>query len=539
MSSPRPARDDVDYVLVGSGVAASTVATRLLEADPGASILMLEAGVKIPEKDRRLWWDFVINHRAPYEWTYDRPGANPSTGNTNWETRRSRVTAYGGTTLHWGGWSLRMKPEDFHLYTNTGEGGDWLVDYHDLEPYYCQAERHLSVGGDSDDVWTWRSEPYPLPPYPWLEPDIEIIEAFQQHGVRPGRMPLARYRKCMTTGTCRYCPFGARFTGQQVNERLEAGAAAGRYPNFEIRTQATVREILMDGARRASGVSYLDRATGETRAVAARVVVICAGAFESPKLLLMSTGGGHENGVGNGAGLVGRYLVSHSFLSVMGTAVSNPTKMTSEFGFPTLMSRSYDDESRQATGKIFMFRNQNSPGEYWEQFMQQGTGRAGMDAIATGQRQTGLSAFYEEKGRVTNYLEIIPGKTDQFGLPLMKVHFDRDAKVMRDANLRLSEMAEIFASIPGYTIVTNQFEGAAGFHASGTCRMGRTPADGVTDSDLRVHGVDNLYVCSNAVFPSVGAVNPTLTLTALAFRLGDHLSGRAVGAAETVEEVCA
>ena len=53
--------------------------------------------------------------------------------------------------------------------------------------------------------------------------------------------------------------------------------------------------------------------------------------------------------------------------------------------------------------------------------------------------------------------------------------------------------------------------------------MGVTPEEGVVDPELRVHGVDNIYVCSNAVFPSLGAVNPTLTLTAISLRLSHYL----------------
>ena len=515
---------DVDVLLVGSGVAAATIAKRLLDANPSASILMLEAGDRIPEKDRRAWWDFVVTQRLPYSYAYDERGANPSIGNTAWEMSGSRVTAFGGTTLHWGGWALRMKPEDFRLRSSTGKGADWLVGYDELEGYYCEAERLLSVCGDSDDASVSRSEPYPLPPYPWLEADREFIEAFGANGVRPGRMPLARYRKCMTTGTCRYCPIGARFTAQHVNEALEAGP----HPNFAIRTQATVTEILLDNRGRARGVAYVDRSPaggGERRQVDARTVILCAGAFESPKLLMRSGSRYYDPGIGNDMDLVGRFLVSHSFLSVTGTSTTNATRISSEFGFPTLMSRSFDDESRQATGKIFMFRNQNLPGQDWAKLMQAGRSRAEIEAIATGPRQAGLSAFYEEFGRPENRIRPLE-TTDRFGLPHMEVHFDRDAEVMRNANLRLAEMGRIFADMPGYTTVTSSFEGAVGFHASGTCRMGRTPAEGVTDVDLRVHGVENLYVCSNAVFPSVGAVNPTLTLTALALRLGDHLSGR-------------
>jgi choline dehydrogenase-like flavoprotein len=60
-------------------------------------------------------------------------------------------------------------------------------------------------------------------------------------------------------------------------------------------------------------------------------------------------------------------------------------------------------------------------------------------------------------------------------------------------------------------------------HVSGTCRMSRSSDSGVVDANLRVHGTRNLHVCSSAVFPSIGAVNPTVTIVALAHRLGRHL----------------
>lgn len=63
-----------------------------------------------------------------------------------------------------------------------------------------------------------------------------------------------------------------------------------------------------------------------------------------------------------------------------------------------------------------------------------------------------------------------------------------------------------------------------GAHASATCRMSQSDADGVVDPNLQVHGTDNLYVCSNAVFPSIAAANPTLTLSALAIRLAEFVS---------------
>lgn len=510
----------VDLLLIGSGVAAAALAKRLLDQDPKASILMLEAGDRIPARDRSLWWHFVTTGKLPYDHTYDDPASSTSTA-MDWQVHGTRIAALGGTTLHWGGWSMRLKPEDFHLWSNTGTGGDWLVDYDTLEPYYCQAEDFMAVGGD--DPWGRPpgTQPLPMPSYPVLGADLELRAAFDALQVPHGKMPLARYRQCMTTGTCRYCPLGARFNAQYVTEDLEAAG----YPNFELRTGAAVTRLLLDGEKRVSGAEYVDLETKALMRVDAERVVVCAGAYESPKLLMASRGPGHPAGIGNNHDLLGRYLVSHSFLSVMGVSETNPEKLTAEFGFPTFMSREYDDETRQSTGKIFMFRTEFTPGQKWERLMQQGMSRSEIDVLATGPRTMSLSAFIEEAGSYFNRVEIAQGAPDAFLRAPMRITYNRAKDFEKNANTRLAEMKKFFSKMPAYRTVTGSIEGAAGFHASGTCRMAATPDQGVTDGDLRVHGMENLYVLSNAVFPSVGAVNPTLTLVALAFRLADHFDG--------------
>lgn len=65
--------------------------------------------------------------------------------------------------------------------------------------------------------------------------------------------------------------------------------------------------------------------------------------------------------------------------------------------------------------------------------------------------------------------------------------------------------------------------GAYGGHHIGTTRMGTDPRRSVVDADCRVHGVENLFIASAAVFPTSSQANPTLTIVALALRLGAHL----------------
>lgn len=509
--------NDYEFVIVGSGVAGSTLAKTLLEHDRTTSILMLEAGPEVAARDRRSWWDYVVSDVKPYEHCYDQPGEARSAGETDWESNGARVMAYGGSTMHWGGWCLRYKPEDFHLKTNTGDGGDWPFTYDDLEPYYCRAEHHLSVCGDADEEWSPRSEPYPGPPFPWTAADGIMAEAMQRLGIKPGKMPIARYRKCMTTGTCKYCPFGARFSGQYVNDDLRADP---RHINFAIKSGAAVTQILLDSRSKIRGVEYLDITTGERAEVVAQKVIVASGAYESPKLLLQSTSSHWEHGIGNDHDQVGRYIVSHSILIVQGETDQNPDGWVQPYDFPTLMSRTYDTEEYQKDGKIFLFKNRVLPNVDIAGLMRAGKTRSEIDAILHGPMSMELQAFLEEKGYEDNQVKLAPGK-NRFGLPKTTIVFSRRKKTAANAENRLDMMQKVIDEM-GYRVTKRNVNNPGGHHASGTCRMAERPEEGVTDANLRVFDTDNLWVCSNAVMPSGSAVNPTLTLTALAMRLGDH-----------------
>jgi choline dehydrogenase-like flavoprotein len=66
-------------------------------------------------------------------------------------------------------------------------------------------------------------------------------------------------------------------------------------------------------------------------------------------------------------------------------------------------------------------------------------------------------------------------------------------------------------------------------HQAGTLKFGTDPGQSVLDLDCKAHGIDNLYVTDASFFPSIGAVNPTLTIIANALRVGDRIAGRLKG----------
>lgn len=153
---------NTDVLIIGSGVAAAAIANRMLEADPNREILILEAGTRVKMQDQALWDDFMVSGSSYTKLPYykyndldypqrDAPGENLSVGATVVPLAGARVMTYGGSTIHWGGWSFRLKAEDFRLKSNTGQGADWPITYTDLEPFYNQAECYIGVSGDSTD----------------------------------------------------------------------------------------------------------------------------------------------------------------------------------------------------------------------------------------------------------------------------------------------------------------------------------------------------------------------------------------------------
>jgi choline dehydrogenase-like flavoprotein len=73
-------------------------------------------------------------------------------------------------------------------------------------------------------------------------------------------------------------------------------------------------------------------------------------------------------------------------------------------------------------------------------------------------------------------------------------------------------------------------------HQAGTLRFGTDPRGSVLDTNCKAHDIDNLYVADSSIFPSVGAMNPTLTIIANALRVADHIKGRLGASAPAADD---
>lgn len=529
----------VDIVIAGSGVAAAALAWKILRADPSASILVLEAGKRMKMRDFAVFQDYLVTGKEPYRayWDLpfqerDQPGENESVGSTQVPLYQSRLTMFGGSTVHWGGWSFRMKEEDFQLHSRVGKGIDWPIQYKELEPFYCEAEHYIGVSGDSREKIVPRSQDFPFRQFPFSLEDKIAIEGLRKLNLSYSHLPIARqgvtqtissHAPCQTTGRCKYCPFGSRYVAANSLDDLENLEA---HPNFEVRTEMVVEEILMSSKQRATGLRCYNRRTDRDEVIEAETVILASGAIESPKLLQRSGRPLWENGIGNDHDLVGRNLVTHPYFIFESTLKENPELLQPEMGFPTLVSRHFDSPEEQAAGKFILVNPPDYP-KYGNKrvdiarLMQAGMTTEEIKRAVRGevvvQWQGILEVFSEHKNRVK-----ASNRINHLGLRETIVDFTKDPGFDQRLREIQSHVEKIFVAMGAEGIRPQQVSWRAD-HAACTTRMSDDPETGVVDRNLKVHGVDNVYVCSNASFASFGAVNPTLTLTALALRLGRHL----------------
>jgi len=130
------------------------------------------------------------------------------------------------------------------------------------------------------------------------------------------------------------------------------------------------------------------------------------------------------------------------------------------------------------------------------------------------------------------------GGCDRLGMPQLQVDLrfsQADARSIVDShavinrNLRQAGLGRLEYNVPqGERMAAALDQASDGYHQIGTTRMSADPANGVVDSDCRVHGTPNLFIASSSTFPTSGQANPTLLVAALSARLADHIA-RGIG----------
>lgn len=517
------------YAIVGGGIAGGILAKHLLRQ--GQEVTLIEAGMTVPMRDPAQWLHHVTTGETPYDGCADLQDSVQNEGPQDLVLKGSRLFVRGGSTVHWDGCCPRLAPEDFEKASRCGFGMDWPFGYDLLEPFYERAEHLIGVSADYRHGRVKRRNPLPFPPLKAGRIDLQFAEACERLGWQSERIPVARNVQpldgrvpCQNTGTCAYCPVGGRFTGDLLFDQMD------HERSFSY-VRGAARRVLMNDAHLAEGVEITDLVTGDTRSVFADRVIIAAGAIESAKLLMASRARDWTAGLGNHSGHLGRHLTAHPLLKLWVGRDVNSERLRPEHFFPTWCSREFDGPEHQQQGKMILFPF-GGPTVDLARMIAEGRSPEEVRAATQGPAELMLAGLLEMRESEASRIELAPGTT-ALGLPRTRIHFEwtRDSiahvsthRVRMERVAREMGWQPLRFQIDQSPVVPEGRFAVRGDHVTGLCRMSTRASDGVVDPDLRIHGVDNVWVCSNAVFPSPGAANPTLTLAALAIRLGDRLT---------------
>jgi len=582
------AREQYDVIVVGSGAAGGISA--LVLAVNGVRVLMLEAGRDYdPVRETPM---FQLPSEAPLRGaaTPDKPfGFFDATVDGGWRVPGEpyasaegvdfkwwRARMLGGRTNHWGRISLRMGPYDFKPYSRDGLGFDWPIDYEDLAPWYDRTEALIGVYGSNEGLEnTPDSSPGVLlpPPTPRIHEmlarkvcteqlDIPVIPAHlailsrkQDADYWPSRLfpgnalaqrvigeSMRKRQACFWATPCgRGCSIGANF--QSTTVCLPPALATG---NLDIRTNAMVREVTIDGRGRATGVHYVDKRTGLDEHAEARLVILAASACESARIMLNSKSTLFPEGVGNGSGLVGKYLMDTVGAWVGGQipVLENMPPHNQDGSSEMHLYMPWWLYQQQARGEldfargyhIEMYGGRRMPDAWaFAGLGHQTGGTYGQRYKEEARRYYGSYLGFAGRGEMIPnedcYCEIDPGgAVDRWGIPTLKFQWRWSEHELNQARHMQHTFRDIIVAMGGKPTSTIEDNGADAIaapgeiiHEVGGAIMGDRPGRSVVNSWCQSHEVPNLFVTDGACFVSNADKNPTLSIMAIAWRACDYI----------------
>jgi glucose dehydrogenase len=501
---------EADIAIVGSGVCGLLAAWAPLQA--GARVAMLERGALKTHAEQL----------ADGAWAADVPGAAPNdeTAPGTTEYPWSYVYGVGGSSLHWSGTTPRFLASEFKMRSTYGVMVDWPLTLEQLLPYYARAEQALGVAGAPAAGAAGGGPPLPnaraLPPHPHSPMDRVVGPHLAPFGPLPQARPSESIQgrpACCGSATCELCPVDARFSA------LNGLRSVLDHPNLELRQQTVAARLrTAPGGREVEAIEAIE-AGGERLRVRAGTFVLAANGFENPGILLRS-GLERED--------VGRYLADHGHTTVFAD-LDEDVKPGYGTALVTGLSEAFRDgpfRSRRAGAIVGPY----NPGAPLGPLAAAGVlereegSRVRADALAAWKRTLPLDVLSEDRPRRERRVTLSPNR-GAFGLPLNRVAYSPPSSYERDGIASVVEQLRERLAPLGVRRISHQ-PGPRGGHLLGTCRMG-SGEDGVVDAELRHLDLENLFVAGGSAFPTYGPVHPTLTIAALALRLGGLLASEA------------
>ena len=517
--------DHYDLIVIGSGPGGASLAYKL--APTGKRILMLERGDYLP-RSRANWDSKTVFVDAAYQ-------VKETWYGTKGETFHPGLHYFvGGNSKVYGSALFRLRERDFgEVQHKDGLSPAWPLKYDAFEPYYTEAERLFHVHGarGEDPTEPWSSAPYPHPAVTH-EPRIEQLgRSWAKEGVHPFHLPLGilldeKNGKPTPTSICIRCDafdgFPCLLNGKADAQVMCVDPTLAAHPEtVTLLTNAYVSKLETDPSGRSVSRVHVTR-EGQEEQYSADIVVVACGALSSALLLLRSASDKHSQGLANRSGQVGRNYMRHN-MSVLMALMREPNRTVFQ---KTLAVSDYyfgSDDWEYPLGLIQMcatshadqIRGESLPG--WLEWLPE----MPFETMAEHSMDFWLQS------------EDLPRPENRIFYDGERVVLDVHEGNMEAAKRLKHKLEHLMGAAGAHPVLLDRslylgkdipIGGTA--HQAGTARFGTDPLSSVLDLDCKAHDLDNLYVTDASFFPSIGAVNPTLTIIANALRVADRIKER-------------
>ncbi|MBE2229383.1 MAG: GMC family oxidoreductase [Chitinophagaceae bacterium] len=548
------ADNQYDAIVVGSGISGGWAAKELTEK--GLKVLLLERGRNIEHvKDyvnatKDAWEfphrglkptqemiqqypvlkrDYPLNETVLDFWVKDKECPYTETKPFSW----FRGYHVGGRSLTWGRQSYRFNKWDFEANAKEGIGVDWPIRYEDLAPWYSHAEKFAGIQGSKEGLEVLPDGEFmPAMEMNCVEKDVAAKIKAHFKGTRHmfiGRSanltrPHENRINCQYRNRCwRGCPFGGYFSTQSAT--LPAAMKTG---NLTLRPHSIVTRVLFDKDRKkASGVEILDAQDKKTYEYKAKIVFLCASAFNSTWVLMNSATDIWPEGLGSSSGELGHNVMDHHFRCGASGKVEGYSDKYVYGRRPTgiyipRFRNIYDDKRDYLRG--FGYQGGASRGRGIE-IAENMIGAPLKDALseAADYWRIGITGFGEMLPYHENKISLNKKMTDAWGLPVLDMDVairENEFKMRIDMINDAKEMLEA-AGVKNVETHDNNYEVGMGIHEMGTARMGRDPKTSVLNGHNQVWDAPNVFVTDGACMTSASCVNPSLTYMAMTARAAD------------------
>jgi gluconate 2-dehydrogenase alpha chain len=478
----------------------------------------------------------------------------------------------GGAAVHWGGLTWRFLPWDFETKSRTlaryGKNQvaedctlqDWGVTFDELEPHFDRFEYLYGISGKAGNLQGKiipggnpfegpRSREYPNPPLKTAYSSALFAKAAQAMGYKPFPVPTgansrpykneygATINACVY---CGYCQFFGCEMGAKASPQTAVLPALMQNKNFELRTLCNVVKVNLDSEKkRAVSVTYVD-SRGREFEQPADLVLLTSYVLNNTRLMLLSGIGKPYDPVAN-TGVVGRNYAYQTPSSV--TLFFEDKNFNSFMGAGGLglaidefNGDNFDHSGLGFIGGGFMQAGSNGARPIEVRPVPQGTPRWGSEWKKAVAKYFNRSFSITIQGACqsyrTNYLDLDPTYRDAYGLPLLRMTFDRHENETKMSVWLTNKAAEIAKAVgPAkmnvsprtgkYTIVPYQST-----HNTGGAVMGADPATSAVNKYLQSWDVPNVFVVGASAFPQNGGYNPTGTVGALTFQALEAIKTR-------------